>query len=193
MKLGDMIFKTKTEAKKFVSNFLKVGIIKNEDKEWIIDLFSFHEDAERKLQGLTDIIIKKSSFGQNCFHIIKGDKLEDISYRKCFNKESEKQKINRALRHEINHQISDFRNSINIFECDICKKNLKGILFHIDHKIKFKDLANEFLEKEGKIETISINYCRKIVDQEVKQRWTDFHFKNAVLRPLCVRCNVSEK
>lgn len=196
MKLGDKVFKTKKEAKTFVSQYLKThNKIDINDKIWILDLLQMHPRWLQKSADMKDITIKKTDRGQNAFHLIKNTgELEDISYLKCFNGENEHLLLYKALRYDIEKQIISFRNQIfeSDVSCEICSEILQNnSTTHIDHIIPFSDIAKEFLSQFGHIETKSTGYNRTIVDETIRKKWFEYHLKHAKLRPLCSECNLT--
>jgi hypothetical protein len=198
MELGNKKFKSKKETKEFVSQYLKSNdSVDVSDKPWILDLLKKHPRWNEKSVSLKDVVIKKTDRGQNAFHLIKnnGD-IEDISYLKCLNGENEKQLLYKAMRHEINGQIEQFRkkifNTTQTVECELCSKSLKNDPnTHIDHVNPFIDIANSFLDFEPNVQTKSTGYVRIIIDENIRQKWWKYHETYATLRPLCANCNLT--
>lgn len=198
--IGEKEFESKKSAKEFISGYLKNNlIIDQENEKWILELLMMHPRWTEKSKNMEKIIIKKTLKGDHAFHLIKDNgEIEDISYIKCFNGENSNELLNKALRFEIDTQITEFRrktfNSGETINCELCSKRLQNDKnSHIDHVKKFKEIVAEFLILEPFIETKSIGCGRVLVDERIKKRWHEFHKKHAILRPLCWKCNLKKK
>jgi len=198
-KLGTKMFKTKTEAKKFVSNFLRSHtIISDEDKSWIIDLLSRHPRWEEKSANMADICIYRhtSTYG---FGIRKQDgTLEDISYLKCFDGETTHGLLIKAMRHSINDQIAEYKQSLlDELQCNFCKDGQQKNEMHLDHIIFFIHLVRDFLSENNlKVEDIptkSTGMDRVICSAEIDNMWKTYHKNRATYQVLCKKCNLSKK
>ena len=69
---------------------------------------------------------------------------------------------------------------------------------HVDHEIPFEELLRRFLEEEGvKLGDVEVEppedevTMAKLSDAALSKSWQDFHWKNARLRLVSVRANLS--
>jgi len=92
-----------------------------------------------------------------------------------------------ALRNEVHYQSRDFRASQGYTGM--------GSEFHVDHKVKFRDIAKQWLELNPNVEYESRRerFTFKqffIKDPEQASRWRQFHRDKAVLRMLTAEENL---
>ena len=197
------VFNTKTSAKKFISSYLKNGIVRDNDKKWLVeDLFSMHPCAAEKLKDYASIEIHKIG-RSNAFHIKKTTgKLIDISYLKCFDGRNNKKELSQVMRYSICSQIYNFRNTVFLDDnvlCELCKINIyDNEETHIDHVIMFKDLVKNFMKRydltditRSKIVDEYGNERWEISDVDIENNWMIYHDKNSVLRAVCKKCNLT--
>lgn len=198
--LGEKKFRTKGDATKFVSKYLKENTeVPKEDYPWLLDLFSRHYDWERKGAEVESIIIDSDGWNGKCFWLTnKHGYREKISYKKCFSgKRPTKEMLqNIALRYHIKDQIWEFKNNFFLTQnkCSLCKTEiLNDMNTHVDHIIKFRDLVERFLKScdVKVIETIwNEELDRWILEENTRMLWQHFHSKNCELRCLCAPCNL---
>ena len=170
-------------------------------EEWdgFMYLFNRHSDYPEKFNDLTDIKIRFNPVHKRQLEVIiiknNGDE-DDVSvFKNCITGKP-KDNLTIAMRNSIYPQIEQFKNN-SIMKCVLCS-DTKNI--HIDHYTpQFVDLKTNFLntwkellpntfeqnESHSKIFT-NINNC-------FEQKWIEFHRKNAILRVLCKKCNLSRK
>jgi len=199
-KLGNKTFPSKAAAKKFVSNYLQTspsGTVPTvEDMIWIMDLLSRHPAYESHFKNSKGVIVYKEETynNYNAFHFIREDgTMEAISYLKAL--ETDKTNNVSFFRREIEYQIRDFKNKVftrnEVLQCELCSCNIVNDRHcHIDHLNFFTDLVNEFATSKN----INLN-DRNIYAQckALTYQWQRFHFENAILRPICDKCNLKRK
>ncbi len=170
---------------------------RRDDFNELFELFKKHPDKD-KCKDLQDIIIVRNKRRPIYyeFNIRKsnGD-LIDISYRYCISgvHQSSKAKLISAMRHSIQPQIDDYRESKSCLKCELCKSTNS---IHIDHIITFKDLADAFLQNQPNVpqefDDTDYNSCKfKSNDKNFEERWIKYHKEFAALRPLCQSCNLA--
>ncbi len=204
-KLGDLGFNTKSEMKKYISQWLKLTypsyVIDTDDEEWVMCLLSQHPSWSKKSKDMKWIEIGYT-FGNNHFNIRYQDgSTDDISYLKCLNGESNYQNVIKAFRDSIAYQIISYRN--NIFRNGPIKCIVSGINLyndkntHIDHNFDsrpFISIVNSFLKekqlKHEDIKTISIGINRDFEDKQLKLQWQTYHEQQAILRAISKDCNL---
>jgi len=209
--LGNLTFSTKTEATKFISNYLASATpnqkIEDGDKHWIIDLFSKHPRYAEKIYASIKEIYVKQTMGSKCFFIVVDDGCEtDISYKKCLaGKENKKQLAISALRYSIWDQICEFKRSVfktlEPVYCPVTNILLKkNRLTHIDHYydvLTFQQLVENFCKENSivldEVETMSFGTTRHLRDKEMEKKFQDYHKKNAVLRAISWEANIRGK
>lgn len=202
--IGEKKFANRQECKKYIQNLLR---LKRVETNFLLALFAFHDDAKAKLNKLDKIGIRKNQRNtySNEFFIRYQDGTTDaISYDSCLDGYRDAQAprenqlshhaktVIKALRDEIDSQISDIRSDISYpLECEQCRK----LIFnpydcHVDHhheKKPFRDLVVEFLELEHhtkdtvELEDVKIGGSQ-LQDRQLALRWQTFHKENAILR-----------
>lgn len=169
---------------------------RNEDFNDFMELFKNHPEYDTKLKNVVDLCIIHNKKNKKYFEInlIKQDgSLEDISYLRCINKVPKNYNLNSALRYTIEPQISEYRTK-NRLICEICKSSEN---IHIDHIENFSDLVNNFLNTRKDIpidfDDNEYNGC-KFQDKDIQFKidWYEYHKKNAKLRCLCAKCNLTQ-
>jgi hypothetical protein len=199
----------------------KIGInitFKNYDKnnntnyyDIFIKLFERHPEKEKKLNNIQDIKLiynklqkkDKENKSFECRIIYKNGTDDSISLKTCIEGKSktDKQLLVDALRYSIDEQITEFKNkNINRIKiCELCRKNILNNL-HIDHVILFKNIISNFNEINKNIippvsfEKINDGTNRikfKECDKEYENLFKKYHMENAILRPLCQKCNLT--
>lgn len=112
----------------------------------------------------------------------------------------------KAFRNAIAQQIMQFRvqwlqNETQEKLCDHCKCELENgqVESHVDHvHVPFCDLLHRFMEQEGSTTTVEVHRgtlsngmeCWMLQDEQLRQRWQEFHQQHAQLRMLCKPCNL---
>ncbi len=108
--------------------------------------------------------------------------------------------LKEAMRVSIEGQVDRFRDGIYRpdLECEICKEflNDKGDT-HVDHDVKFETLVSGYKTLHGAgptnfdDEEFTNRAKFKAVDQKYEEAWRDYHEKNAILRLVHKKCNLT--
>ena len=205
------IFKNKTAVKKYTSEYLKNNntFKQPEDALLFVEILSRHPEFDY-FEGYDELIISKNRNNQNAFYFLYPDKsLKDISFHKALDGlPSVKQIALKTMRCEISGQISTFFleyfSPVNwgkgsVPQCGICGIEVaKQNDLHVDHIIYFRDLVTMYMETNhptGDFEQLTGpnlgEGVYRMTDTDEAAKWRDFHRKNATLRCVCARCNLT--
>lgn len=197
LKLADLCFKTKTDAQRFVSSFLKNNkSISAENKPWVYELFKLHPRYSEKSINMKDIIIQKH-LGNNHFGILYNNgTTDDFSYNKCLSGDRHFHDIKKTMRLLIFDQTYSFKLEkfkINPSQtCETCHCVLfNDSLATVDHINFFSNIADQFIKLYLNVDANQMSKLLK--DPNMISLWKEFHLKNASLRLLCKSCNQDYK
>jgi hypothetical protein len=109
-----------------------------------------------------------------------------------------KHELMSAMRSSVDEQIFQFKKN-NPEKCVLCTNTDK---LHVDHIIHFDEIALNFInimENEninipntfGDTNDETHRRCFLEIDNNFKNKWIDYHYKNATLRMLCQTCNLT--
>lgn len=199
--------KTQKQIRTFTREIVNtIGIcndIKNEYPEYYkyftTFLFPRHTEYPDKFVCMVNIGIRNNKVFQNKeVYIIKDDSsIDDVSVMRNCVTGKKADNLTIAMRNTIYPQIEEFKENCENLNCVICGSDKNP---HIDHyEPQFIELKKIFLDKvdlklptkfddnsfNGKIFTTSDNMFEK--------EWYEFHKKNATLRVLCQKCNLTRK
>ena len=204
-------YKTQGEFERFVKNIIynNIGIcndIKNiypSDYNTLIEILKRHPDFVSKTQNMCNIKIIKDKLNINALKIIiinKDASEIDISWKVAISgkPKGNKHELMSAMRSSIGEQIYKFRRD-NDDKCILCLNTNK---LHVDHIIHFDEIALNFInimiKKRKNIPNIfgdtndnTHRRCFLEIDEIFKNEWVDYHYKNASLRMLCQKCNLT--
>ena len=194
---------SKKEKLRFYGDILNKGLCKSmvneREKDYIelMELFKNHPEYPFKLRDVVDIQVVKNKRNSKYFEfnlIRKDGSIEDISYRSCICQRTDNHNLLNAMRNCIQPQINHFKENSEK-KCVFCG-NTKEI--HIDHIYMFKDLTTDFLKDKMNIpSTFDDNFDNSAIfkeeDEIFSNSWYEYHLKNANLRPLCKKCNLSRE
>ena len=204
-------FSSLKKIKDYTRNKLK-EIYNNSDREivyiekndssflFLYKILEKHKWKEEKIGcGIKRFYIKRNFLNKKGLEInlerIDGSKI-DFSWIKCVTGKftNIKQDLITAMREAINEQTRRFRSN-NKLICQLCKC-ISGN-FHVDHDSpSFKILSDNFLIKNPKhpksfCEDKDIHWKKFLEeDEQFKQKWQEYHKKNATLQILCQQCNL---
>lgn len=197
--------KTINSRKNILSNYLKnseVNYYLNDSEllnfRKIFEIYYTPDDNEEKYdsESIKKVCVKinEKNRAYKGFSILVDNKWEPTAIiRLSGSKRTEKRILRRALRTGIQIQIDDFKknNPLNIDEiCPITNLKLNYDA-QVDHEIKFRDLADEWIKKNKKI---PYKYNREISDYILEEpylkSWREFHLRNAKLRWLSKEGNM---
>lgn len=216
IKFLNKIYKTQGEFKKYVKNIIydKVGICNDiktfhpDNYNILIELLKRHPEFESKSQNMCNLKIQQNKLSRQRAYevlIINHDgTTTDISWAHDVIKGKSKPKniqLNEAMRSSVNEQILDFRRKNEIKSCEICG-NIENLdVDHNDEKnSSFSELVCNFLDENKNIEPPNIfgqlndgtnRTCFLEKDNVFREKWIEYHRKNAKLRMLCHNCNIN--
>jgi 5-methylcytosine-specific restriction endonuclease McrA len=204
-------YKTQGEFETFVKNIIynDIGIcndIKNKNPHHyniLIEILKRHPDFFSKTQNMYNIKIIEDTLNKKAFKIIiinKDSSEIDISWKVAITGKSKgyKHDLMSAMRSSISEQILIFRR-YNEAKCVLCP-NTENL--QVDHIIHFDEIALNFINimerknipKPNIFGDTNDNTHRKCflkIDENFKNEWVDYHYKNASLRILCQNCNLT--
>ena len=198
-KFGDKVFGNKTQAKKYFGDYIRThDKILDENYPEFVDLVSNHPRGLNENEQIIIGINKRYGTARNSLYKVMDNKIVDnISYQKCIDGYNNKSRVLSCLRSSITDQINKFKRETEKPElCPICNKILDEN-FHIDHIIYFEEIVNNFL-KENNIEYNDIEIVAQgtekfIKDQNLVNRFKEYHEQHAQLRYVCAHCNLSRE
>lgn len=198
--------KTKKDLKSYVRCVIdEIGkcdsIKKYHNEHWDLFMFLFlkHRNYPENFQNIVDIQIRYNLVFKKQLetYIIKnnGDELSVSIFKSCISSPKGKDKLSAAMRNAVYPQILDFKNN-NSLVCDICD-SINNI--EIDHHTpQFIELKTTFINEiyKDKIPIVfseDLSHCPIFTNDDIKfkNEWYNYHIKNAKLRPLCKKCNLS--
>jgi len=203
--INNIEFQSKKECEIYIKNILQKNEITIDDRRFIYQLLKMHPKWHDKSKNIIKRNYKGVNitkiYGNNCFVILNKDNTyETISYHKCLGKsDNVRENVVSALRECINIQIAEYKLEVflnkNIVVCELCNLELiNNSETHVDHINKFRDIINNFfIENNILIDEIPIKKCGcvyRINDDDLFDKWYDYHEKNAKLRLLCKQCNL---
>lgn len=205
------IYKTQGEFEAFVKNIIykDIGIcsdIKNIYPSHYITLLEIlkrHPNFMSKTKNMSNIKIIRDTLNATALKImiVNNDASEiDISWKCAITGKTkgDKHDLMSAMRSSIDDQIYQFKIS-NEEKCVFCGNVDK---LHVDHIIQFDEIAYNFInimEDEkinipnnfGETNDSTHRRCFLEIDYIFNNKWIDYHYKNASLRILCQKCNLT--
>ena len=203
MEIGELKFKSKTQAEKYTRDIImKLQICEidkdNEYFNFFHDLLLRHDEYNIKVdKGIKSFLIRHNKLNKLAYemYVKRIDESECVfSWRYCCGILLSDD-LTRALRYGITKQILRFRNN-NDNICQLCNKD-QGI-FHVDHIKPFSIIKKEFLKQNqlivpsSFIRSIDNNIKFKREDKEFKKQWRKYHKSEAELQILCDKCNLKK-
>ena len=201
-------FKTQKSLKKYFREIIdNIGVcesVKTNHPQAFSDfceIFKRHSDYPEKFLGFNDIKIDYNPYFKNdlVVYIIKnnGD-VDDVSVLNNCITGKPKNNLKIAMRVSIQKQIDEFRNSQNIYICELCNDNERIEIDHHSEKLPFAKLYIDFMKNNtlpiptSFNNTISHMKCFIEADHNFEVNWLNYHKENAILRMLCRKCNNSQ-
>lgn len=198
IKLGPYTFKTKKAAKEFIRASLEPRIFNPLDPIYF-ELIERHHERDAKIGvGIKYFELdwrELSKTFEPTIVRLDGSKI-DFSWVRCLSQswKSSEDNLREAMRCEIVGQILAFKGFENTIICPLCKNRVSGV--HVDHIKPFEELVRNFL-KDKKPPT-TFDDCGdtkralfKPKDREFADAWADYHRRNAELRLICIKCNLT--
>lgn len=209
MKLGSYEFPSKKEAKEYIRGVLDRNrntgeALEGEELEATLDLLEYHPNYEEKFWvGIKSIYVKGSE-NNRCFNIDYIDGSEDghFGIDKCFHGSSKTLARNRrqkAYRMAVKDQTDKYKEEHRYERCAKCGCSTLEEA-HVDHEEpQFAELIRQFEQDRSylPIEFDEGQNHTKIFregnpkDAKFAGDWREFHKKNAKLRVLCPKCNLT--
>ncbi len=177
------------------------SIKKYHSEQWDLFMYLFerHSDYPGKFDELIDVSIRYNPVFTNQLEVIiikNNGEEDDVSvFKNCITGKP-KDNLTIAMRNSILPQILEFRNN-NSLICELCK-GIKNI--EIDHfDPLFVDLKTTFLNNYK--DTLPVDFkqnnshSKVFIDSDIhfENEWNKYHRKNARLRVLCKKCNLSRE
>ncbi len=204
MRIGSKEFKYKKDALNYykeILNSYKFGeVLKEKDKEKIIELLSIHPDFKRKFSnGIKEIIVDKiPKYNSKAFHILDNNsELEVFSYIKCINGNKPPLTIfsstcRNIVQDDINKvKLQYFKDNSKKGEvkCQETGELCKWDDLVIDHRQPntFSVIVDRFIEVNH-IDITSIEYIEVLdgvysfKNDEISQKFREYHKEKANLR-----------
>jgi len=205
--IGTLSFPSAAAAKQYTRAIIAAFCTAGSTRHRNADAFNFlsallqrHPSLE-KSHNVIDIEIVADPYAHGKLNMLQavredGSK-ETFSWHKCVDakQETSVHALNRALRYSVTDQILAFgARSSECISCSLC--GTKSDKFHIDHVVPFATLVDTFTKDRSDLP------CTFGRDEDKKQpifcasdalfaeEWRAFHRHNAVLRTLCVQCNL---
>jgi len=212
--IGDLIFRTKTEAERHIRSILHntpLGhALNEEDAAILLALLDSHPNRDAKIGvGVESFLVRMCPIWRNNrqFVLVRTDGTStDFSFKECLSPASPLQMFKRACRHAIADQILAFRNAEmdrmlgDVLVCPVLRIPVAPDGAQVDHEppLTFDSLVLAFIEQERTdIEAIRVtgfgdNEMRKdFEDSAIRERWQEFHRTNARLRLVSKKANLS--
>jgi hypothetical protein len=201
-------YKSQSEFEAFVKNIIykEIGLCNDVKNIYpshyitIIEILKRHPDFISKTQNMCNIKIIDDTLNKNALKIIiiNTDSSEiDISWRSAITgkRKGNKHHLMSAMRSSLDQQIYNFKKD-NEKKCVLCHITDK---LHVDHIILFDEIALNFINSQNttiptKFAEKNDNTNRKCFlesDIDFKKKWIEYHYKNASLRILCQKCNLT--
>jgi hypothetical protein len=182
--LGDVIFKTKGEARTHISALLKSYTLGERVKEHalISALFDRHPEVDSKRgAGVDYFYVDRDPWGGKCFYVMRIDGTHtDFGTKHCFDGES-RTKYTGAFRKVILLQILDF------------KQGREG---DVDHDPPFIHLLEDWAKENGVVlgnhllrPSRDNKFCEELLDEELGKSFSEYHKKHAGLFMLSAKEN----
>jgi hypothetical protein len=207
----DKTYKTQGEFEAYVKNLIynEIGMCNDIQNIYpshyisLIEILKRHPDFVSKTQNMCNIKIIRDTLNINALKIIiiNTDTSEiDISWKCAITgkPKGNKHELMSAMRSSVDEQIFQFRKN-NEEKCGLCTNTDK---LHVDHIIHFDEIVLNFINM---IKNKNINIpntfgdtnddthrrCFLEIDDNFKNEWVNYHYKNASLRMLCQNCNLT--
>jgi hypothetical protein len=185
--------------------------IGEEDSQLLLDLLERHPEVREKIGVGAKRFYRARAVGQptSCFHLERLDgSTTDFSYISCVNGKGESlyqefvEACSQAVRQDLAHAKRDHFDKEGDVEgkvkCDVTGERVSFKEAQLDHKkpMTFQVIVMTFIAAYGieiKAEMLSASadnqYVTTFVDQDLEQRFREYHHKVAVLRIVKTRVN----
>lgn len=201
-------FKTKKAAEEYIRSVYKEIYALQGSRithgmnhfEFMLQLFNRHPRASEKAPGGVYSFSVQKNIGGNLGAFVNSQ--VDFSFKVCLSPELDRKgRLDSALRASVANQIIIFNKTLKgTFEtCDLCGDKISDYdETHVDHKIPFKNLKEDFLAFFGKTPPNEFDlsgegsrFLEK--DHEFETAWQKFHETKAELRVTHAKCNLNRR
>lgn len=207
--VGERRFTSKKAAKDFIHEIMyrnSIGQrVSEQDAEFLADLLQLHPEAPQKIGCGVRYFTVEQNEGSRGFWLTRIDKSRtDWSFLSCLTPPTPESEARAGFRTAIRPQKTAFRaefDDLNAREqqrCPVTNELLVAGNTHIDHEPPFEDLLEAFL-RESRITLSDVavkpttdgSTTTDLYDDELRIRWEEFHQRNAVLRAVSIKANLS--
>lgn len=205
--VGERRFYSKKEAGDFVRSILyryPIGqCVADDDAEFLADLLALHPEAPLKIGcGVRFFSVEQNECSRGFWLTRTDGSRTDWSFLSCLTPPTPETEARAGFRTAIRPQVAEFRAQFESApeqrRCPITGDVLTTANIHIDHETTFEDLLDSFLRESGlALEEISVkptidgSTTTELANDNLKLQWADFHRRNARLRAVSVRANLS--
>ena len=190
--IGNLKFHTQEEANEYFQNFLKDHETEDIDDDCValVQRHPAYNDGD-KIE-----IRPNETFPQwKNFVIVKPTgETKHLSIKTCLRGRRTASDIKQIFRWIIKPQINEFREASAANQPDTCPSCQKFVeSFEVDHIKPFKLILNEFLDLNhvniNEVKTKQQKGMADLADEELKNKWIQFHRENAHYQLICPKCN----
>lgn len=205
--VGNLIFKTQKEATKFFKDMLNRyrdnETVNNEDYEILLNLIERHPEAEQKIGcGIKRFYRAQTDMPTSCFWLEREDgTCTDFSYGSCVRAKGKTlfQEFMEACRDAVKDDLIETKNTYfsdnadkeGKVECAITGEKITEEESHLDHMkpLTFQVIVTTFIKANNIIidrnmlsDSHDGQFQTTFVNQEIKERFRNYHNGVAVLR-----------
>jgi Protein of unknown function (DUF3223) len=206
--IGQMQFKTQTEARKFIQEILNTVAwlepLEGDTHDFVLSLLERHPRVADKVgAGASHFAVDSDNNGDRCFYVYHSDGTRDhFSYLKSLRGGDDiRSLVAGALRRAVDDQIWSFRD-VELAKSQTCQYTGHTITkdsYHVDHhNPTFLALYTTWLAQTGlQLNDVRVSdgndneLGRRMMDLAQKQSWQEFHRNHARLRLLSPLGNLS--
>lgn len=196
----------KTYIRSIVSRYIDNEILGDVDFQFVRSLLDLHRWRDEKIGvGVASMMIRKSDYRNREFWLTRMDgTATDFSWVECVDHPSQRKDVFTAMRTAIAPQKASFRArffaSNSDPKCPMTEEPLESATCHVDHvpPLTFDKLANDFIVEQGiDLEAVSLSgygdgeTAKVLADENLRLAWQEYHLRNAQLRILSSRGNLS--
>jgi hypothetical protein len=216
VEFGKWKFATLTNAKTYiralVDRYKNGNRITGEDHEFVHALLQLHDESDKKIGvGVDYFFVQRDKVfkgKKNWQFVIKRlDGLStEFSWPHCLGIKSHSKNVYQALRDAVFEQTSSFKlnklKSEQTIFCPISGERLTKKNSHTDHEppFEFVKLVSSWLQSIGMtldqiklVESVDNQVVCELQDQKLVDEWAQYHTKNARLRLLSEKANLSKQ
>ncbi|GGW23342.1 DUF3223 domain-containing protein [Streptomyces alanosinicus] len=215
MARGVMVGNTHYQSKEAVRNACRsivaaygIGseVTGTHDDTFLRNLVALHPEYELKRgAGIAGFRVVRTEYGTTGFVVVRIDgTVNDFSWNACLTHPSHRSQVLAALRSSIGPQIAETRSALlqagSPLLCAVTGSLIPPGELHVDHyDPTFLELAEQFISENEGIEAFRIKPDSgegisglELEDLALEVAWRDFHQRNAQLRPVLKRVNLSD-